>query len=841
MVKRLAVVLSVLCSVNFRAQNDSTSITKDDEYVRDNNDSLSTKTNIPIFSTSGGDIEGDFEQQDVSSLLSSSKDIFSQFAGFQWGVGRYRIRGYMAENQVVMINGVNVNNPETGFSGWSNWAGLNDVTRFTENRVGIVPSRLAFTGVGGYTNIDSKASSFRKGTRASYSYGNRIYAHRFMLTHSTGMLQNGWASTFSFSNRTGDQVYIPGTYFNASAFYFSLDKRVNDKHLLSFTGFGAPTESGRAGYATQEAYELAGSNYYNPLWGYQSGKVRNSTVSKTFRPMLLLSHEFRIKTNKQLKTSLYYNFGRSSISGITWYQSANPRPDYYRYMPSYYYQQGDTLGGDYLKNGWIGDPANKSQIYWDNLIRINQANLAGGSGNTTQTRSRYIIENQVQDLSKMGFNAIYTQRSGELFITAGLNGMIQKTRKFEEVEDLLGGSYWLDVNYFTQGLGVSYVQNNINNPNRQVKKGEKFGYDYSININQAEAWGQAEYTFSKVDIYGSLSLSNAKVWREGFVANGKFPNTSMGNSKISTFFNYGTKGGAVLKLDGRNFVTVNGSYLTRMPEANNLFISPRTRNDLVSNFTNEKVMSGDISYMAKYPSFKFRFTYYNTTISDQIWLRSFWSDEYNNIVNYIMTGVKQNHQGVELGIEKNLFVAHTIQVAFGYGQFLYKGNPTAQCWQDNTSASLFQDRTVYWNNYKVGVSPQLVSGIGYRYNAKKFWFAGITFNYFDEIYIDPNPDRRTAEAVDKYVSTDSQFDDITDQEKLPSYYTLNFNAGKSFRVMKKYFLNFNASVNNLLNNKNIIIYGFEQLRWDISDVNKFPSKYQYMTGLTFMLSANFNF
>jgi hypothetical protein len=839
MIRRFIAVL-MICSVSDSfAQNDS--LKGSDEYVRENTDSLSTKFNIPIFSTSGGEVENDLEQQDVSSLLTSSRDVFAQFASFQWGAGRYRMRGYLAENLLVMINGINVNNLETGFSSWSNWGGLNDVTRYVENRIGLVPSRLAFTGAGGYTNIDSKASSFKKATRVSYSYGNRIYAHRLMVTHSTGMLQNGWASTVSFSNRYGDQVYVPGTYFNASAFYFSLDKRVSDKHLLSFTGFGAPIETGRSSYATHEAYDLAGTHYYNDYWGYQNGKVRNAASAKTMRPMLMLSHEFRINTSSQLKTSVFYNFGRSGYTGFTWYNSVSVQPDYYRYMPSYFYQTADTLRGDQITNSWRNDPIQTGQIQWDNIIRVNQANLAGGSGNTTLSRSRYIIENKVEDLKREGFNIVYSKRSGELFISAGVNGTIQKTRKFKEVEDLLGGSYWLDVDYFTQGLGVSYVQNNINAPNREVKLGEKFGYDYSININRGEAWGQAEYTFSKLDAYVSLSLSNSKVWREGFVANGKFPTTSMGTSDISKFFNYGTKGGLIYKLDGRNFITVNAGYLTRMPEANGIFISPRTRNDLVKNVISENVLSTDINYMAKYPAFKFRATYYNTTIRDQIWLRTFWSDEFNNIVNYIMTGVDQNHQGIELGIEKTLFVAHTIQGAFGYGQFLYKGHPTAQAWQDNTSASLFQDRTVYLNNYRVGMSPQLVTGIGYRYNSKKFWFAGISFNYFDEIYIDPNPDRRTAEAISKYVATDPQLDRILNQERLPSYYTVNLNAGKSFRIMKKYFLNFNGSVNNLLNNKNIITHGYEQLRWDQSNIDKFPNKYQYMTGLTFMLQANFNF
>jgi len=89
--------------------------------------------------------------------------------------------------------------------------------------------------------------------------------------------------------------------------------------------------------------------------------------------------------------------------------------------------------------------------------------------------------------------------------------------------------------------------------------------------------------------------------------------------------------------------------------------------------------------MAKFPTFKFRATYYNTQINDQTWLRTYWSDEYNNNVNYIMTDVHQNHQGVEIGIEKVFLASHTIQGAFGYGQFVYKDRPIAQSWQDNNS------------------------------------------------------------------------------------------------------------------------------------------------------------
>lgn len=843
MIKKLIAIVFVLSGASVFAQDDSTAVKENQ------GDTLSSKFNIPIFSTSGGDVDNDLEQQDVSSLLMSSRDVFTQFASFQFGAGRYRMRGYMAENQMVMINGVNVNNLETGFSSWSSWGGLNDVTRYVENRVGLVACRLGFSGAGGYTNIDSKASSFKKGTRVSYANANRIFAHRMMVTHSTGMTQKGWALTLSASSRYGDQVYIPGTYFNANAFYLSVDKRINDKHMLSFTGFGAPIEQGRASAAVQEAYDLAGTNYYNSLWGYQNGKVRNSQVSKVSRPMLMLSHTFKMNTDEQLTTSVFYTFGKSSLSSLNWNNSPNPRPDYYRYLPSYYYQRGDTAEGDVLKNNWLTDAPNTQQIYWDRLIAMNQANLytdptqLGQGLNTTETRARYIVEDRIENLKNLGINTVYNKRVEKLFISLGLNANMYKNRKYKQLEDLLGASFWIDVDQFAENLGVdeSFKQNNIDSPNKKIHEGDKFGYDYSININRAEVWGQAEYSFSNLDVYASLSVTENQLWREGFVANGKFPTTSKGNSEKLNFLNYGAKAGATYKLNGRNFITANGSYLTRMPEANNVFISPRVRNDIVQGIQNEKVLSGDINYMAKFPNFKFRATYYNTQISDQTWLRTFWSDEYNNNVNYIMTDVHQNHQGIELGIEKVIFASHTIQGAFGYGQFLYKGRPVAQSWQDNNNKSLFTDRTVYLNNYRVGSGPQLVSGIGYRYNGKKFWFAGVTFNYFDEIYLEPNPDRRTSEALAKYVESDPQVKRITDQEKLPSYYTVNINAGKSFKVLKKYFLNVNLSVNNLLNNQKIITSGYEQLRWDNSNIDKFQNKYYYMTGATYMAVVNFNF
>ena len=36
--------------------------------------------------------------------------------------------------------------------------------------------------------------------------------------------------------------------------------------------------------------------------------------------------------------------------------------------------------------------------------------------------------------------------------------------------------------------------------------------------------------------------------------------------------------------------------------------------------------------------------------------------------------------------------------------------------------------------------PQQATSLGLKYNAPKYWYAGINFNYFADIYLSPNPD-----------------------------------------------------------------------------------------------------
>lgn len=802
---------------------------------------------LPVFTTSAGDLDADMESQDVSSVLQSSRDVFTATAGFSFSNARFRIRGYSSEYQSVFINGINVNNSETGFASWSAWGGLNDVTRFMEVRTGIAASRVAFGNVGGYANIETSASSYKKGSRFSYALSNRMYRHRAMFTHSTGLMENGWAITASGSVRYANQGYLPGTSFEAFSYYLSVDKKLNDKHLLSLVGFGSPIKQGRMGFATQEAMNLAGTNYYNPFWGYQDGVVRNSRISNTHKPMIMLSHVYSMGGHGKITTSLYSSFGRGGVTNLNWYDAKNPTPDYYRYLPSYFKDNPAAFASQTAL--WEND-VNVRQINWDQLYFANSKNLFyatnvnGIAGNNvTGKRAKYIVEENRNDSREFGFNVIYNKRFGKMFVSAGANGSIYRSHNYKVMNDLLGADFWLDYDQFAPETAdnIDAAQNNLDNPNRLIKVGDKFGYDYFLNMSNAEVWAQAEYSIKKFDFYAGATVSSNAFWRTGNIRNGKFPQDSKGDSEKKQFLNYGVKGGATYKLTGRHYFSLNGMFNTRPPDARNSFISPRTRNDFVNNLKSEEILSADVNYLIRFPNLKARFTYYHTQIKNITYMRTYFHDDFNSFVNFAMTGLNQLNQGVEIGVQGTVFTSFTLSGVLAYGQNLYTSRPLAEITRDNSDQMLASNRVIYLKNYHVGNTPEFASNFAIKYSGKKFWWVSAGINYYQNAWVEVNPDRRTEEALKKYFAEDPQVSKILDQQKLPSNYTIDISGGKSFKVMKKYYLNVNATVNNLLNNTNFITGGNEQLRYDATNIDKFPTKYSYALGLNYFLMIGFSF
>ena len=819
-------------------------------------DSLATDTTenntsiVPQSTTTIEALNDQVENQDVSGLLQSSKDVFTSIAGFNFGVARYRVRGYDGNNYTAMMNGVTLNSPENGRAVWAYWGGLNDITRYQESKNGIASSQLGFGGIGGYSNISARASVQHKGNRVSYAYANQSYDHRLMYTTSTGMMANNLAVTVSGSLRYSNEGYVEGTFYRAGSYLLSIEKKFNDKHSLGFVGYGAPTISGGRSISTQETYDLTGNNQYNSYWGYQAGEKRNSRVRNTHKPMMMLNHYFTLNEKTKINSSIFYTFGKGGQTRLNWYDAADPRPDYYKKLPSYYSTPGQEALYDLYTELWQND-VNTQQLDFDQMYFANTKNLYsvtnadGIAGNTvTGNRAKYIIEDYRSDLKQYGFNSTFNhQYSENILISGGINGSFYKSMNFKVMDDLLGADYWVDVDQFAERdfADASAAQSNLDISNHIIKVGDKFGYDYDININSLGGFTQAEGKSSKIDWYGALTLSNTNFWRTGNVANGLFPNDSKGNSEKKSFLNYGVKAGLDYKITGRHVISVNAAYLTRAPQSNDAFVSPRTRNQIIDNLKSEIITSGDINYLVRYPNVKIRLTGFYTTITNKTWSRNFYHDELNTFVNYMMTGVDQLFIGTELGAEVKITSTIDATGAFTMGDYTYSSRPSVTISQDNSTTLLAENKVVYFENYKIGGMPQTAASVGLKYNAPKFWFVGANFNYFMDTYLEANPDRRTEETTSAFVSTDPQVADLLDQTKLDDGYTVNIFGGKSWRLKNKYFIRINVNVNNVLDVKDYATGGFEQLRYDKQNIDRFPPKVGYMYGRTYFAMVSFSF
>ena len=249
------------------------------------------------------------------------------------------------------------------------------------------------------------------------------------------------------------------------------------------------------------------------------------------------------------------------------------------------------------------------------------------------------------------------------------------------------------------------------------------------------------------------------------------------------------------------------------------------------------------------PKIKIRANGYYTTFKNQMNVLTFYNDLYSNFVNYAINNIGKVHAGAEFGMEAKVYKGLSVTAAAALGSYFYNTRQNATVTVDNSSEILAKDVTVYSKNFYVP-TPQQAYTIGLDYRSPKFWFVNLNVNYFDKMYLDFNPIRRTSAAVNGLEQGSPLWNDIIDQTRLNSQYTVDLFAGYSWMMNRKFkdlkkrtYLVFNVGINNLLNNEDVVSGGFEQLRFDFAEKNtqKFPDKRFYAYGLNFFASVGLRF
>ena len=848
-----------------------------------------------MFTISEEELDAEGSSQNVSGLLSSQGDVFTSNAGYQFSSMRFRMRGLDGKYNQTYLNGILMNDAERGWFTYSQIGGLNDMVRTKETVNATEANGFSFGNVGGAVNINARASAVRKGFKVSQVASNRTYTTRTMVTYATGLMNNGWAFAVSGSYRWAKEGYVAGTFYDAWAFSAAAEKRINDKHSVSLTVMGAPTKRGQQAGSTQEAYDLTpkdnfffvripgkgyGNNNYNANWGYQNGVMRNAKQVKSFTPIAVFSHEWKIDEASKLTTSLGYKYQMDGRTSMNWYKAADPRPDYYRNLPNYYltYKEDDgSISSANMNNAamrqemWMNDESYR-QINWDKMYQTNYlANAQGKSG-------RYMIENRRNDQQVISANSVLNYKISEAWkFDGGVELQATIANHFKLVDDLLGAEYWLDIDQYGERDNPgnpNFMQNDLNNPNRKVYVGDKFGYDYNIYANSAKLWGQATYSGSRFDVYFGAQAQYSNFWRDGKMLNGrsseeiemystlnglayspswkKTVQGSYGMSPTQNFITYAAKAGINYRITGRHIVALNVAHGTNPLLANTAYFSQRIKPNLIPFLKPEMYVSADLSYYVRTPIVNGRVTIYNTNFWNSSDLSSFYNDEYNTFVNFAMYGFNKRHTGAEVGLEFNVGGGFTIDAIASIGQNLYTTDAQATISYEN-GLEADQQETILCKGFHLDGTPEIASSVGLHYFHPKYWFIDLNVNYFTNTYLDFNPLRRTEKAIAGLDPADKKdaelISRITDQERLKGGVTVDASIGKSIRINYKYYLNINLSATNILNNRNLKTGGYEQSRFSTTNSNtdratyldRFPPKYFYAYGATIYLNVGFRF
>ncbi|MDR2424196.1 MAG: hypothetical protein LBD59_05665 [Prevotellaceae bacterium] len=752
----------------------------------------------------------DIEPITVNDLMPDKPEIDNQMAGkigagalfwnndplaksvnYHLGMHGYKMRGYDRRNTEVYLNGASFNDPETGYA----FAGLlNRFINITGKNSGssrIVDNALYDAPIGGYSSIETSPLLTTARAKVSYSFSNALYTHSVEASYSTGKMASGWALALLLSGRMGDG-FVPGSNYDGLSYMFSAGKEIDDYHKFSFFIAGAPAKRGGLNYSTQTIYEQTGNNYFNSAAGNYRGSTRNSKQNEAHQPILGFSHEWEGEISS-LKTSLLATTGTRHESELMW--------------------NGATSDG-------VHDPFTSPQaLPWDSIY----------AENSRRQSSKYILGTNSSNRTMISLNSVYDLfHWGPLETTAGIEAKLFLGRYYGKVDDLLGGSHWLNVDKFlTSPIDPDFYQFDLNLPNRQIAKDGRFGHDYSVRHQSYKLWNIWRYYLGSFKFSLGASAAYLAHGYESNLKNGKAPNESGVKAPDKKFFNWSGKAGAAYKFDAQSNVEINAMYAVRAPLFTDAFLLPRISGELLPNLSNEKIIAGELNYFAAGKRLDLRASGYFTLLIDQSMTRNYYNETFVSHIAMGISGLNTMHAGGELSAKYSVNKTLKIDFAAAYGFYRYTSDPAILLRQENINETLIAD-TARMNGLFVGNAPQLAVSAGLIYHSPWNFWAGLNLNYSGMNYADENPFT---------LLYNNPVEGYSAQTQLAAAFTLNLRGGYSLVLGKKRSraLSLNVNINNLLDQHGVL-GAYRPFGLENNDM-----RYAYIYGRTMFMMLRFWF
>ena len=691
-------------------------------------------------------------------------------------------------------------------------------------------------------------------TSAGISFSSRNLPYTLSLATSQP-LSNGWSLSANMRASTGRDLHIDGIYGNSLEINGVASKQFENKGTLSVAIFAKPSMRSTRLASTTETFRLTGNNLYNPAWGYQNGKVRSSRVRREFLPTAFIGYEGDLTKRTKLNLSATATIGVERQSALEWFNAKSTAPDNYHYLPSNYSDEEDIFNA--VETAWLSNNPQFTQIDFDYLIATNRLNGA---------EAIYAISDRVRRTIHSAYRGEATTTLGKGDISYGLDLRFTNSRNYKEMRDLLSAEYILDVDYYLlddEAFG-NRLQNNTFTPNRHVKGGDRFGYDYALRERSISAFGTYHYSTNRLSLDVAARVGYASISRRGFYCKELFADNSFGVSQAVKFSPY-TLSASVEYLISDNHL-LRGRFSTdgRPCDSENLFLQSQYNNRTVDNPRLIASYDASVQYMFQIPNFKLSTTLFVSSDTNETQVRHQYDDLSHQYVDVVINNIDLLRYGLEIEAEY-LFADHfRAQAAVCAGRYLYADRPEVTMYTDTSNQQICSHSKSEMKGLSIGNTPQIVATAALSYY-NKGWWVNLNANYAGFRYIEPSATIRTKRILTA-VASPEQYNELLAQERLKDAFTVDLSASKSLylnRLSKKIYstpaaprfedrhprsrLVFRVGVRNLFGLRDIEYSAYEssRLQRERSSIsNKYyhqPSRYMYAYPRTFYASATFAF
>ncbi len=742
-------------------------------------------SNIPTLK-----LEEELAAQDIPMILNSTPGAYATQSGGGDGDARITIRGFNQRNVAVMLDGIPVNDMENGWVFWSNWFGLDLVTKTMQVQRGLGASKLAIPSVGGTINILTKGIESDFGVKFRQEVGNNGYL-RSTIGVTSGRLKNGWGISAAASYKQGNG-WVDQTWTEGYFYYLRLDKEFG-KHLISMSGFGAPQSHGQRSFKSSIATwdseyalelgapqssidDLRDSNLglrYNEHWGNVSGVPLNSRVNFYHKPQISLRHSYNGSSDFFLSNVAYLSIGTGGGTGVD--GSFDPVDD----------GSGLINFDKAVEANEFTSPLFKPEPFSQSIIRasINNHFWVG-----LLSTARYSLNEN-------------------LSISGGVDLRYYRGTHTREVHNLLGGDYFF-----------SERNARIDERNTKLVEGDRYFYDNDGFVQWGGLFSLLEYKNEKLSAFVNLSVAGTGYKLEDYMFHKTFtldnetffvsydePIEQNGvlytvDNPSQESIDYATdnsltldkntpqnqvvdwtwipsftfKTGASFKLDAQNSVFVNTGYLSRATRFSNV-IDDRYDFDkdlgtyvLIEDFKNEEILAFELGYSFKSSKFSANINGYytkwnNKPLDSNPTVLEDPTDPESDRIPVNINGVAALHKGIELDFAYKASKKLTIEGLASVADWIW--NSSAITTLEDGSTYEFDAQGVH-----VGDAAQIQFGGMIRYEPIKGLYIKAKTTYFGKNFSNFEPESLKGINARR------------ESWKMPDYNLIDFHAGYNFNI-----------------------------------------------------------